>query len=122
MTVSSATIALMSPFAVSDAAGSKFLNAEYTYAAAAAKVRLDRENPGLASAEYDQAHALLICHMHEVRLGSTGLKSESIGDYSYSREAGKTTYLLEYEQLIAAASALGGSNEGSVHVDSEMDD
>jgi hypothetical protein len=121
MTITSATIALMSPFAVSDAAGSKFTTAEYNYLAAAAKKRLDRESPGLDATEYDHAHALLICHMHEVRLGSTGLKSESIGDYSYTRDAGTTTYLLDYLQIVEGAAAHAGSNEDSEHVDAEMD-
>lgn len=125
MTVSASDIPLISPYTVSDSAGSKFTTAEFTRHFAKAQARLDREAPsGMASDEYDQAHALLICHMHAVKLGSAGLKSESIGEYSYSQDPGMTSYLQEYLALMsgnASPSTDDLDNERADATMSEMD-
>lgn len=111
----------MSPYSVSDSAGSKFTTAEFNYHFDKALARLDREAPsGMASDEYDQAHALLICHMHAVKLGSAGFKSESIGEYSYSQDPGMTSYLQEYLALIGGNASPSTDDLDSERTDAEM--
>jgi hypothetical protein len=124
MTVSSSDIALESPYAVSDVAGSKFTTAEFDRLFTRAQSRLDREAPAsMSSDDRDRAHLMLICHMHAVKLGEVGLRSESIGAYSYTKDSGTSSYLEEYRELISAA--VGSdltSGSGGERIDAEMDD
>ncbi len=100
MTVTATMIAEISPFAVDDEKA--FTKTVFARLSAVAKAILDKEDPGLETALYDHAHALLICHLYESqKMGRGALKSEGIGDYSYSKDAGVTSYLLEYRSVIA---------------------
>jgi hypothetical protein len=113
----------MSPYTVSDGAGSKFTTAVYNYLYAKAKARLDRENPGLATEDYDHAHALLVCHMFAVKLGDANKTSESLGDYSYSASSKGSSYLEEYKALLSSVgSRTPSSNVSESRADIDMDD
>ena len=103
MTVSAATIALVSPFTVG--ASGTFTEEAFTSYKTWAQKRLDRDNPGFDSDTYDYCHALLICDLYENSRGGLGLKSESIGggDYSYTKGGDgetKTSYMIQYEQIL----------------------
>lgn len=59
------------------------------------------DNPGLSADKADEAVANLICDIFASSAGGRELKSEKIGDYSYSKDAsGKTSYRLRYEEII----------------------
>lgn len=104
MTATSAMIAYISPYTVSDSGN--FTTAKFNHLSAVAKNILDGEDPGLSSTLYDHAHALLICHLYESgNLGQGALTSERIGDYGYSKEAGETSFLIRYRGILAKASA-----------------
>jgi hypothetical protein len=110
MTVTAAMIAEISPFEVDDE--TEFTKAVFTRLSAVAKAILDKEDPGLDSTLYDHAHALLICHLYEsVALGRGAMKSESIGDYSYSKESGATSYLIEYRSVLLLQSGPSSSSD-----------
>jgi hypothetical protein len=99
MVASSATIALVSPFTVGGTTG--FTVAKFNYLSAVAKETLDAEDPGLTSALYDHAHALLICHLYDAQnLGKGAYTSERIGDYGYSKAAGTSPYYEQYRRII----------------------
>ena len=100
MTVTSAMVALVSPFTVSESGD--FTETDYNQYSTWAKEELDRDDPGLSTAAYDQAHANLICDIFVSSKGGRNLKSEKIGDYSYSKDGGdKSSYRLRYEEIIA---------------------
>lgn len=123
MTLSAADIAYMSPYSVSDTTGSKFTTAEFNYQSAKAKARLDREDPGLEEADYDHAHALLVCHLHELKLGTARLKSESLGDYSYSKAGDDgSTFLMEYKELLKVGGGRSAPQTQAKRCDADMDD
>jgi hypothetical protein len=124
MTATTAQIALMSPFTVSDSG--TFTNAVFTYLSAAAKSILDQDDPGLDATQYDLAHALMICHLYSTqKLGAGGFKSESTGKYSYTKDdAGSSGFLLQYKSIIAggenAVSDASGELTGQKRNDASM--
>jgi hypothetical protein len=122
MTLASTDIALMSPYTVGTG---KFTTAVYNYLVVKAKARLDREGgTGLSSDDYDQAHALLVCHMYSVKLGSAHKKSESLGDYSYTKDNTEgSNYLQEYKDMLKAVIGRTPSTAyEEERCDREMDD
>jgi len=67
-----------------------------------AEADLERDNPGLSDALADEAVGNLICDRYASSLGGQDMKSEKIGDYSYTKDgSGKTSYRLRYEAIIA---------------------
>lgn len=98
MTITAASIPLVSKYTVSDSGD--FTNALFTSLSADAKTILDEDDPGLPSALYDRCHALMVCHLYEMRDPQAGLKSFTSGDFQGSKEAGVTTYLLQYRDII----------------------
>ena len=100
MTVTTAMVAQVSPFTVS--ASGDFTDTDYTQYSTWAKEELDRDDPGLPTAAYDQAHANLICDIFASSKGGRNFKSEKIGpDYSYTRDdGGKSSYRLRYEEIL----------------------
>lgn len=105
MAATEGMIGRVSPYEVT--ADGPFTPQIFSTLAAVALAKLDQDDPGLSAALYDYAHALLIIHLFEVKKGSGGgIISEKLGDYQYTRVAnGKTTYLAEYDNLIASATA-----------------
>ena len=73
------------------------------YAALATAVVAQDGATGLASAVYDRALALLVCHYHAAdSQGDLETTSEKRGgDWSFSKQAGDTTYLVQYRALLA---------------------
>lgn len=76
-----------------------------------------------------RAEALLVCHFHAADTqGDLETKSETRGgDWSFSKQAGDTTYLVQYRALLAqfgivvgAVGAADVPDEGSVRCDAEM--
>jgi len=122
MTATAAMIAEISPFTVDDE--TRFTKATFTRLSAVARAMLDAEDPGLVAALYDHAHALLICHLYDAgKEGKGAIKSESIGFYTYSKDAGATSYLLEYQSLIALGTgSANGKLEEQERTDHEMRD
>jgi len=119
MVAMAAMIAEISPFVVDDE--KKFTKATFARLSAVAKSILDAEDPGLETALYDHAHALLICHLYESgKLGRGAYTSERIGDYSYAKEAGASSYLLEYRAIIASGAQTSPALEEQVRADSDM--
>jgi hypothetical protein len=113
-------IADISPFTVDDE--TSFTKATFTRLSAVAQAMLDSDNPGLSGDLYDHAHALLICHLFTSCKEDRGmLKSESIGGYSYSKDAGTSSYMLQYQAMISSRSA-SQILEGQERADSEMSD
>jgi len=101
MTVTIAMIAQVSPFTVS--ANGDFTDTDYAQYSIWSKEELDRDNPGLPTSKYDEAHANLICDIFVSSKGGRNFKSESIGgDYSYTKDGGgKSSYRLRYEEILA---------------------
>jgi hypothetical protein len=118
MAVTAAMIAEVSPYSVDDETA--FSKATFARLSAVAKVLLDRDNPGLTADLYDYAHALMICHLYDTgKTGGGALKSESIGSYSYSKDAGASAYLLQYRSIMASYSA-SQTIEGQERSDADM--
>ena len=100
MAVTTDMVAQVSPFTVSDSGD--FTETDYDQYVIWAKQELDRDDPGLSTAAYDQAHANLICDIFVSSKGGRNFKSEKIGDYGYARDGGdKSSYRLRYEEIIA---------------------
>lgn len=97
MAVTSDLISSISPYTVG--ATGDITSAQFTTLLAIAEKKIGREKPSdLSSDAEDYLTALIVCDFIERKLGKSGLASESIGDYSYSRATGeKSSYLLEYE-------------------------
>jgi len=97
MTVTSDLISSISPYSVG--ASGDVTSAQLSTLINLAEKKIAREKPsGLNSDEEDYLTALIVCDFIERKLGKSGLASESIGDYSYSKSRGdKSSYLLEYE-------------------------
>lgn len=78
------------------------LQSELDYYSAFAVETLEKEDPGFGAATYDRALALLICHYYAGdSQGDLEMKSEDRGgDWKYSKEAGTTSYLMQYRMLI----------------------
>ena len=101
MTVTTAMIAQVSPFTVS--ASGDFTDTDYAQYSTWAKEELDRDDPGLPTSKYDEAHANLICDIFVSSKGGRNFKSEKIGDYGYTKDGngGKSSYRLRYEEILA---------------------
>lgn len=63
---------------------------------------LTADDPGFPAATYDRALALLVCHYYAAdSQGDLEMKSEDRGgDWKYSKDAGTTSYLMQYRALI----------------------
>lgn len=120
MAVSVDMISQVSSYEVAEAG--PFTPALFALYSPVAKARLDRMDPGLDSGTYDYCHALLICHQYASKAGGLDLKSESIGDYSYTKatEAGQTSYLTECMEIIATFQGGEVQNEGVAMDDREI--
>lgn len=106
MTVTPIMIALVSQFTVGE--DGDFDYDDFEQYKEWAQVELDMDDPGLTSAKYDEAHALLIADMYESSRGKIAFKSEKIADYSYTKEeraSMKTPFRVRYEQIIALIGA-----------------
>lgn len=102
MTVTADMIAQVSSYEVASAG--PFTPALFALYTPLAKVRLDRMDPGLDAATYDICHALMICHIYAgLKEGGLDLKSESLGDHSYTRATavGESSYLIMCREIIA---------------------
>jgi hypothetical protein len=97
MAVTSDLISSISPYTIG--ASEDITSAQLATLLNLAEKRIAREKPsGLDSDAEDYLTALLVCDLIEKKLGKSGLVSESIGDYSYSKSRGdKSSYLMEYE-------------------------
>ncbi len=116
-----------SPYVVSDTDGSTFTYDEFYSVMPKAESILAIDDPGLSDELYDYALSLMILHLHELRLGNTGMVQESIGDYSYSRaKANMTGWLVQYENLIMKVGSDVGTKiietQASERGDSSMTD
>ena len=99
MTVSTDMISQVSPFTVSDTGD--FTETDYDQYSTWAKEELDRDDPGLPTSKYDEAHANLICDIFVSSKGGRNFKSEKIGDYGYTKDGGgKSSYRLRYEEIL----------------------
>lgn len=99
MAVTTAMIAQVSPFTVS--ASGDFTDTDYTQYSTWAQAELDRDNPGLPTSKYDEAHANLICDIFVSSKGGREYKSERIGDYGYTKDNnGKSSYRIRYEEIL----------------------
>lgn len=105
MTVSKAMIGYVSPYTVTEGDTTGDISDEaYTYYSAVAKRKLDNDNPGLTTTEYDHCHALLIVHLYVAKGGNLDLTSESLGGVrSISKREGITSQLLQYDEVIRDA-------------------
>lgn len=100
MAVTSDLISSISPYTVGTTGD--ITSAQLTTLLAIAEKKIGREKPSdLSSDAEDYLTALIVCDLIERKLGKSGLTSESIGDYSYSKKAeAKSSYLAEYESEI----------------------
>jgi hypothetical protein len=115
MTVEEADMAIFSPFEVTE--DGPLTSAKFTRLQALATAKLTRDDPGLSEAEYDQACVLLIAHMHVASQGNLEKTTEKIENYWVQKEAGKTSFIIQYDQLIADASQAAWPTEGDTHSD-----
>lgn len=129
MTVSSSTIALVSPYTVG--ASGDFTSDDLTAYAAIAALRLEGMYPGLSTSMnatlYDYCHALMICHIFKASQGNVEKKSESYGgDASWTKEAGDTAFLVTLRETVnewkAGRAASETVNEGVERADHDMPD
>jgi len=121
MTVSEAMIAQVSPFTVGDSGD--FDATDYAQYETWAALELDQLDPGLDTATYDRCHAIMICHCYEASRGDKiGLKSEKIGDYSYTRAdsggVATTSYYIRVIQILAQ----WGTEQATVGVERDDSD
>ena len=110
MTVTAGTIAIVS-------GGRLTVTAEtLEYYSGLALEVLARDDPGLTPATFDRALALLICHFLAADTqGDLETKSENRGgDWSFSKDPGTTTYLVQYRALIAQFAAPDEIADGGV--------
>jgi hypothetical protein len=117
MSMDSATIAIVSGGRIT------LTSPTLTYYEGIAVEVLERDDPGFGSATYDRALALLICHFAAADLqGDLETKSESRGgDWSFSKDPGTTTYLIQYRGLLEQfASSYDVPTEGIVRGDATM--
>ena len=100
MTVTSAMVALVSSFTVGESGN--FTETDFMQYKTWAEEELDRDDPGLPTSKYDEAHANLICDIFVSSKGGRNFKSESIGgDYSYTKDGSdKSSYRLRYEEIL----------------------
>lgn len=117
MVATEAMIALISPYRVE--ADGDLTPQTFSLLSTVAKARLDLDNPGLDSSSYDYCHALMILHLYEVKKGGAYIKSEKIGDYSYSKEVSQDTYFQEYQAILLrnAKATISVASSGVERVD-----
>ena len=97
--VTATMIAQVSPFTVG--ADGDFSTTDFEYYATQTEEELKQDNPGLPTIKYNEAWANLICDAYEASKGAKNLKSEKIGDYSYTKDGGaKSSYRLKYEEIL----------------------
>jgi hypothetical protein len=78
------------------------------------------DDPGLSAEKADEAVANLICDIFASRGGDRELKSEKIGDYSYTKnDSGKTSYRIKYEEIIKQYATQPATN-GVTRIDSTL--
>lgn len=84
---------------------------------------------GLPAVVASRAEALLVCHFYAADIqGDLETKSETRGgDWSFSKQAGDTTYLVQYRSLLSqfgivvgAVGAADVPDEGAVRCDATM--
>ena len=107
MTVTPEMIKLVSPYEVSE--DGDFTYDDFLQYKTWAQSELDNVDPGLTTSMYDQAHALLICDIFEQSKGRSHLKSEKIGNYSYTTadnngNGQKTAYRIRFENMLSTMS------------------
>ena len=102
MTVTISMITQVSPFTVADPSlNGDFTQVDFDQYKSWAAAELDRDDPGLSSDAYDQAHANLICDIFVSSKGGRDMKSEEIGDYGYTKDGnGKSSYRIRYEEIL----------------------
>lgn len=127
MTITTQDLADYSPFRVSevDAAidPTAITTAQFLKYAVLVKVKLDRDNPGLDAAEYDHAQSLLIAHTIVSKSGGLENTSENIDGHSYSKSAGNSSFLVQYEALLQNARETMTRPERLIaHTDTETKD
>lgn len=114
MTVDGALIALISPYTVGESGS--MTSANLTSYIALTDDELKRVPSAVSSTKRDVMQALLILDLFELKRGANlELKSESIGDYSYSRAegmAGYTTWRAKFEQMLKTAMSDTKASEG----------
>jgi len=126
MTVSTAMIALVSPYTVG--ASGDFTEADFTSYKTIGTAILSKDAPtDLDSDVYDYCHALLICHLFESSKGNVGMESEKIGDYSYKKgNPDETTFWTLYKAMINQFTDYAGEDSGDydavTRADTEMGD
>lgn len=97
MAVTSDLVSSISPYTIG--AAGDITTSQLATLITIAEKKIAREKPsGLSSDVEDYLTALIVCDLIERKLGKSGLASESIGDYSYSKAKGDTSsYLQEYK-------------------------
>jgi len=98
MVVTAANIPLVSEYSVSDSGA--FTTTIFNGLFADAKEYLDEDDPGLSTTQYDRAHALLICHLFEMRNPDAAYSSMSSGGISGSRVPGTSSFSIQYFEMI----------------------
>lgn len=119
MTATSSDLPIYSPFQVTETG--PFTEAMFLKYKALAEAKLARDNPGLIEAEYDHAVILLTAHYYAAKQGNLDKKTEKIGDYWYDHEAGTSSFLLQYKQLIDEVGTAAWPTTGILHADSSME-
>jgi len=100
MTVSITMVSDVSPYTVSDTAGSIFTTTLFNSYKADAAAILDTIAPaGLPSVIYDRCHALLITHFYALKLGQIEMRSQESGDVVWV-QPGKTGYWIQCMDLL----------------------
>lgn len=98
MTITTYTIPLVSKYTVS--VSGDFTTSLFNSLFIDAQEILNKDDPGLPTRLYDRCHALMVCHLYETRDPEAALKSFNSGDFQGTKEAGITTYLLQYRDII----------------------
>lgn len=65
------------------------------------RITQDVPSGNLTATQIDQAKALLVCHY--IEMGASDKTSETIDNYSYSRQTGGSPWLAEYLALVSQA-------------------
>lgn len=111
MTVTKELIPRVSPFTVGPTGD--FTTEAFEWYKTLAEAEFATDNPGLSADKADEAVANLICDIFASGGGGRELKSENIGDYSYTKDgSGKTSYRLRYEEIIKQHSLIQPATGG----------
>lgn len=97
MTVSKDDIAMYSTWTVTTSG--PFTEALFTEYKAKAQVLLDIIDPGLSGEAYDWVHALIICHMYELKLGTIEVRSVVPGEWEFI-QPGVTGFWIQAMNII----------------------